>query len=83
MSPHKVQKKAHSGRPRIPELWDREWLRCEFLEKHRNYHEIARQLGCSPNTVRVALRRHNLVRSKTPRFVVPPALAKALKLEAA
>lgn len=43
-------------RPTYPELRDRDWLIRMYLREYRSTKEIADILGCSPDTVRGAMR---------------------------
>lgn len=42
---------------KYPELYDEQWLRCEYIDNGRTQANIAAQLGCVQNTVKLALRR--------------------------
>ena len=55
--PHTIGNYAGTRRP--PDLDDWRWLIAEYMEKQRNIHDIAEELGCSPVTVSNAIHRLN------------------------
>lgn len=46
---------------RYPQLQDGEWLRQAYVLKRRSMIDIAREVGCAGESVRMALKRHGVV----------------------
>jgi hypothetical protein len=64
-----------AGRVKYPELADREWLERRYCTEGRSTLEIASELGCVPETVCNALRRHGISARDPMAWRAHPALA--------
>lgn len=54
-----------SPKPYYPELYDKHWVRREYVDNARTLLNIAQELGCSAWTVSNALRRYDIEPRRT------------------